>query len=245
MKMQLLSVVTCCLSQVAYGGTIQIGDGTFASSDWMHDSSGSAGGGHGTATVNQIPAGGNPGEFRRHRNQSTSGGFNNHLTNSWNFYTARPYDPAAEGSIDSLDYSEESVAIQGGTMSGTIALRQGNFLYRPIPTFTTTSSTTQWQQHTIEGLTADDFSLYFFDSNQWIFIQTAHPDFSVSGSPIEFGYFRSNNIGNHGQYDVYAGIDNWQVTLRSEPVPEPCASLLLFVAAAGVVRQGVQRSRHR
>ena len=50
------------------------------------------------------------------------------------------------------------------------------------------------------------------------------PDFSENGSPIQFGYFRSNSAFSTN-YSITGGVDNWTVNVVA--VPEP-ATLLIF-----------------
>ena len=44
---------------------------------------------------------------------------------------------------------------------------------------------------------------------------TQNPNFSASGAPIQFGFYRSNStsVGGNGMA-TYGGIDNWSVTVR-------------------------------
>ncbi len=76
-----------------------------------------------------------------------------------------------------------------------------------------------WTPHVLNGLTSADFGLVNVTPTT-VVDSTQHPDFTASGGPIQFGFFRANGTGLNGEgYTLAAGIDNWQITLAAAPPP--------------------------
>jgi len=229
MKVQLVLVCVLMASvSLANAGTVTLFDGTFNDADWEVSSAGSSrGGGSGS----QVPVGGNSGAFRRVVNSNGGGGG---LTNAWHFYVGMAYDPSVDGAIETLDYSEDTLAIAGSNTVSRVILRQDGLLYQLEQTYLAGPSSSEWVKTNFTGLTATDFALWFNGT----LIPTGDPDFSEAGSPIEFGFFRTQSFGVFGGA-VQTGIDNWQVEITV--IPEP-TSLLLVITATGVVL-GLRRKR--
>jgi hypothetical protein len=127
------------------------------------------------------------------------------------------YDPALQGAIATINYSEDAKyfgPLPGGDGQGTgCALLQGGTFYHIDMVIT---SATDWHSLHSISLTKDDFhSLNEPDD---------HPDFSINGSPIIFGFFRGNSTRGTTGYFRDAGIDNWSVTVNPVPLPPPVAN---------------------
>lgn len=135
------------------------------------------------------------------------------------------YDPQTQGAIASVDYSEFSKEIydqvSGVNQATGAALFQGGIFYQGGGAHT---ENTNWDQISLTGLTA----LNFIDNDY----SGLHPDFSSSGDPINFGFYRANHIS----LMQIAGIDNWSVTVN--PVPLPAAVWLL---GSGLLALGAWR----
>ena len=101
------------------------------------------------------------------------------------------WDPST-GPFASLDYSEDSILIEPpGAAQGMAtgpALRQNDPMYIRPGLFTPEPT---WTHRAAFGVTADQFILIQGCCN-------AHPDFSASGSTIEFGFFRANSAAPGG-----------------------------------------------
>jgi hypothetical protein len=101
-------------------------------------------------------------------------------------YESFTYDPATQGAIISLDYSEDNITNNfSGIVGGGINLRQNgdNFYYQ----FENLNNQ-QWQTRTALSIKATAF---FAADGQH---PGQLPDFSATGAPIKFGYVRSNTI---------------------------------------------------
>ncbi len=231
-----IALATILLPHAGYAGTVTLTDGTFNDADWELTTDGSN---ITESLAGQFPAGGNPGEFRRIRMNSCCTGVK--LANAWNFNVADAYDPGTQGAIETVDFSGESILLPGSTLRGTatvvnMSLRQGGNLYINTSSINTNTSTTEWLPFELTDLSESDFGLFFFDSlaNSFIVLPTANPDFSASGAEIEFGFrlnrqFSSNFSLN---FDVFTGIDNWEVEVNTAEIPEPGTIVLVLGGGA-------------
>jgi len=192
-----------------------VADSTFLDANWTGTQF--VAGNGGTSTGAQVLVGGNPGPYRNVTNQlnaAPAGGET--IVLSTHIYAPFTYDPAVSGAIGSLDYAEDAACTPGcfglGQSTGP-ALAQGGNFYILSSSSVTTGPGLAWLPHTLNALTAADFGLVNVTQTT-IFDNTQHPDFSASGAPIQFGFFRANDTGvNGGGYTLAAGIDNWQTTI--------------------------------
>jgi hypothetical protein len=149
-----------------------------------------------TQSVLRASAGGNPsGGFREMTH--TFGGAGSITV--YHLFTAATYNPATQGAIDHLEVAEDQIVINppfAGAGVGTgFVVSQGGVNYSvilrpPGGAFTSIAWST-----TTRTLTAADFP---------------GVNFSQTGGPITFGYFRSNT-NNAGPLVVTHGIDNFSV----------------------------------
>jgi len=74
---------------------------------------------------------------------------------------------------------------------------------------------------------------------------TVHPDFSASGSSIQFGYALESRCTSPSAASCISqatlDVDNWSVTIESTPVPEPSTALLLGLGLVGLGAKRRQR----
>lgn len=207
-------------------------DGTFNNSDWNVTLATSGQGG--TATAGQMATGGNPGSYWdvAITLNATTPDLGTALVGVFSINSTAVYDPSVSGAIASIDYSEDSILLStlnasiGGGQSAAPALLQNGILYTlTLSTGVFATPDTTWTSHQLMGLTAADF-----------FSGTLNPDFSVTGAPIEFGFWRaiSHPTGNPIQGRT-GGIDNWTLTVNSaSTVPEPATLSLLSFGLLGV-----------
>lgn len=194
----------------AHAAPAVITDRTFADSDWSLTIFTVGNGGDAEAT--QISFG-NAAPSRRIRltvNDAPSP-TESSAVDSVHLFSGTTYDPQTQGPIATVDYFEDALLVEGfgdGQATG-IALRQGGNAYiRQIgltPDFI-------WSPKQDVGVPATGFvgiSAAGLDPN-------AHPDFSSSGGPIEFGFTRRNStsLGANG-YTIVALIDNWTVLVNA------------------------------
>lgn len=213
----LVAIVALALGQPTLWA-VDFADTTFNNSDWSSTVLDATAGT--TTSAVQQGAGGNPGAFRRmtHNLPGVSAAyvFHEYLPASYNL---------AAGPITLIDYSEDHIEFNppfGGAKIGwAAALRQGGTVYH---TALNETPNTSWETGILNNLTALDFTE---------FNGTAHPDFSINGLPVHFGYLRWNTHFA-GPITIDQGIDNWRVSA----VPEPSSLLALtFLAPMLVIRR--------
>jgi hypothetical protein len=225
------SLFVAVVALAAVAGTAQAStsffDGVFNNSDWSLTVLTNATGTGSTAQGFQVLAGGNPNEYRRVRHQLVVTGapfngavFSFHLNNNA-FYT-----PSTQGAISYIDYSEDSINFVPDTIvpgngqgAGLLILQSGKYYRQQNPLLIMPySGYSTWTANPAPGLLAADFAEVTLAGVVNI---GSNPDFSATGSIMQFGFHRGNS-GNGG-YDTDCGIDNWSVTI----VPEPAAAMIL------------------
>lgn len=242
----MLSVVGAFLASGA-SAAVTVSDGTFLDANWNLTQF--LGGTGGSVTGGQVASGGNPGAFRNVTDTLTGGGVGIVLGTS--IYTPFTYSAGGSGAIATLNYTEDAACTGGcfgqGQSTGP-ALLQGGKYYILGSSSVITGPSAVWTTHALNGLTALDFGLVNVTAST-IVDMTQHPDFSASGAPIQFGYFRANGTGlGGGGYTLTAGIDNWQITIAaavaSAPVPTLGAmELALLAIAIGLLGLSFARRR--
>lgn len=112
------------------------------------------------------------------------------------------YSPSSDGAILSIDYSESSINQSGNVQYSAPAIRQNGKIYTLMPgSGAFAAAETSWTDHSLAHLTQNDFRTMASASE--------HPDFSRSGTRIEFGFLRMQI----GPGDSKAGIDNYRMVL--------------------------------
>ena len=206
---------------------VTFSDSTFNNGDWTEQLGFVSPSATGVSfSTTQVGSGGNGGSFRQTTHNWTGpGGMNVHHMNN-----AAVYDPGVSGAISSIDFSFDL-----------------NWLNAPGPTNAVSYRLLLLQ----DGIFYTTFVSELIQQNNWIsFGQNGlltsdfgggGPDFSASGSAIQFGYRSGNGTSGSHSLTTVSGIDNWSVTVNSaSPVPEP-SSMLLFgtgaLALAGYARR--------
>jgi hypothetical protein len=161
-------------------------------------------------TVAQTALGGNPaGGFRRMAHTLGPPGGTSGASYIWvaHRFTGASYDPAVSGEICELAYSEDQIDFSNPiqVMWGVALFQNGQvFYHRPTPQFNFTA----WTPQGPFTLKASDFS------------PAPGPDFSPTGKPIQFGYFRANSTSiPPTQYTAIHGIDNWRFEVKHQSAP--------------------------
>lgn len=181
-------------------------DSTFASADWETlDMANLCEGG--SVTAWQVVEGGNPGAFR-YVSHSISAPISSCPSVAWRFHrcTGATFDAGRQGAILSLDWSCDFREIvpfgPGAKMDFGPAIRQdGQIFYVPL-----WGANTSWESRGMTGLTPFSFSPL---------TGTGWPNFTVSGGPIELGFWSGNSNLIPGMiFRNEAGFDNWRVTLH-------------------------------
>jgi hypothetical protein len=201
-------------------------DGTFNNADWelIVQSLGDGG----TAIGSQQLSGGNPGEYRQIYNEV-------YPTNSgvvgYHFFEDSEYNPSLQGEITFIDFSIDHKMFIGfgqGQSIGFAIIQGGQCFMGNIGTWANQDA---WETLSGTSLIAENFSIFEGDP-------TIHPDFSITGGPILFGFQTANGGGG---YSITVGIDNWSVNLHTNPVPLPPTVLLLGSGLLGLA--GCRRFR--
>ena len=208
-----LVLVLSALS-TAHSQMVVFSDGDFNPSNWTFGTSLTTGSG---GSVNRATSGGNPGSYLRLTLSMSAG---EGQAGVWGLNSAAVYNPATQGAIESVALSEDILEIGAAQAAGAVLSQNGLLYYR----FTYTASGTSWTSLNAGPGMATDYMLYPSPDNG---ITSPHPDFSILGAPITFGFYR--NIGGTAlsDFSTTSGLDNWQTTVNV--VPE--ASVVHLVAA--------------
>lgn len=197
---------------MAAGGQRQVDmlDAVFPDASWttttIYDTTVSA---DATATAVQRDSGGHPGAFRETTQQWT--GSNNASTGIEvaHLHSFATHDPLLAGAIDHVDFSFDAIVLsqQGGTPGVAIfpLLKQNGYYYQ----FYDTGNPVVWTHKAFSGLTASDF----VNANAGNGAGPLNPDFSTSGTPIQFGYGTANGSAMSVPMKTTSGVDNWNVVL--------------------------------
>jgi hypothetical protein len=177
--------------------TVTISDGVFSPGNWTTTMES----GNGAALSAQQATGGNPGEYLRvdHVN-FTQDIFASH------YRTSATYNPATQGAIQYVDFSIDQIAIinlSGIGVAVCAAVKQNGKTY--YSNSCSVNSGSSWQTFSLTAVPPDYFRA-IADPND-------HPDFSATGSQIQFGFLTQNSNIN-ALASRAAGFDNWSVTVH-------------------------------
>jgi hypothetical protein len=178
-------------------------DATFLAKNWTTIPVVTGGGGVSSAV--QVKKGGHPGAYQAVTN-SVSGSSSGSELFTFVENLKATYVPAKSGAITSITYREDNILISGfgqGERTGPALEQDGQTYFLLDQTLDTPFDI--WTRVKVTSLTAADFST--LDGS-------AHPDFSQTADPIQFGYYRANSAGSSG-YTIVAGMDNWLTTVKT------------------------------
>ena len=234
----------CTLTSIklyAQSNTLIFTDDTFNPQDWtVHEFSE-----HGASqSYTQALSGGHPGAFRsmQHILPAPAGDLDLTTMGTFHIYQGDSYDPS-KGPITYIDYSEDmrllSLPIPDAFITSTLALEQDGVLYYSHWFYNGyIEGDTTWHSKSSTGQVADDFIPILEPES------SRRPDFSETGSPIKFGYYRySYRSQSYPEYPlnqdlvVDHAIDNWRVELHGnlENRP-PVANDNNYVVTVGEMR---------
>ena len=183
-------------------------DGEFAAADWAATAvvePATNGPTHGEV---QVASGGHPGAYRQMNLALTTGPSK---LDVFNLYQPAVYDPATQGAVYLIEFSQDCIQLPGVLGGGpTLLIEQDGrrFIAGSFASCTALAWSTAPYPIT-------------FDTNAFLQISgpacdtgASCPDFSGSGKPIHVGYSSSNNMlaGIAGVSGGF-GIDNWKVTV--------------------------------
>ena len=156
-------------------------------------------------SATQVAAGGNPGEYRRQVNNY--GGPGSIVTAHLN--SSAIYDPSTQGALIQVDGNFDLYLFDGGNSQAVaygVVLLQSGVYYLSGDRLALSAS---WTVFPPLGL--QESSLFEVGGGG------AHPDFSATGAPMQFGYYVSNSTSGAGPTQTDSGIDNWSLDLLSAP----------------------------
>ena len=183
-------------------------DGDFPDADWT--TSIIPYGNGGTATGIQQATGGNPGAARRMTLsiQGAPGPDTTSAVFAFSWKAGATHDPQTQGAIASVDFSQDQRAAPGPQFVA-LAIRQNLFTY---VTTTRLADSQAWTRFTEHGLTSSSFTEVSAYGTS-----PATPDFSATGAPMQFGFYRGASTGYGGAgYTTVADVDNWMVNVRTQ-----------------------------
>lgn len=181
------------------GDTVVFSDGDFGAgwvSNKIVDTTPSAG----ATFVSTTQLGGIPGSYR-----NTSHTFSSGVIWVAHFDAQYAHDPSTTP-ICAIDFAPALIRVAGpmfGAVGYRLALRQAGSTYGgpQLDVFDNF-----WASYQQQNLHSEDFQIY--DGTG-----PSHPDFSCTGSTIEFGFLTGNSTPS-GTVTTVSGIDNWLVTVH-------------------------------
>jgi hypothetical protein len=179
---------------------VVISDDDFTPAEWVVSVTVVTGGA--THAESRPATGGNPAEYR-HMTHTLPGSSSITITH---LFIAGVYHPWIDGPITSIDFREDrsqaAPPFPGASVGAApLIVQDGISYFGPSTTFTNTS----WSTSYLTSLSASDFTS----------ATNTHPDFSVCGGPLQFGFTRSNSNAGGSPIATNHGIDNFAVTVRN------------------------------
>jgi hypothetical protein len=160
-----------------------------------------------SGSASQDEAAGNPGACRVMTNLLAA---SPSRVDGYHLCPSAIYSPAEHGVIHSINASIDACLVSSTNptqmhdgMGFGFALRQNGKLYRAG--YSVTTHVIAWNTHTVNGLTAADFTTLAGPND--------HPDFSAGGSPVTFGFRTANSTspGGNQSYKMVVKFDNWSI----------------------------------
>ena len=228
--LSLFLVASAATAPEAGANQVVFSDSIYADADWTIVNQ------FGLISAGQQPTGGNPGSYRQ---VALSVGQNIPFVGQLNRNFV--YNPSVSGEITGITYKIdlETTNAEGATYLALLS-QNGNLYIETMHTGNASPNT--WLTENIV-LNLADFALLRTNSQGNVIIDpNSPPDFSVSGSPITFGY--EVTAGGAGFFTSITGIDNDPIILTVTPsaVPEPTTVVLSLTA---LVFMGIMYLRRR
>lgn len=190
--------------------------------------------------------GGNPNFFRQetHTAVQASGAPTLAALHFGNLNSAAQYNPSVQGAITSVSFSYDLLYIADtipGVLQiiagyGLLAEQNGRYYRAYFGHYAPPG--TSWTSFSRSALTSSSFHEIFDSGTYPHFNASSNPDFSAAGSNIRFGYVVAN--GFSGSVNANTGIDNWNVTITNNAVPEPAT---FAIAGSGLLAIAFLRRR--
>ncbi len=138
-------------------------------------------------------------------------------------YLGYIYEPRVEGPIQFINYTESGIILsfpwpEAFSTTRPVVVQNGRvFAARRFIRAVAESSASAWETGYLLALKADDFFPPGGAEND-------NPDFSAQGSPIQFGFMRTNTrsatlppVPANEDLIIDQGVDNWNLTIYHDP----------------------------
>ena len=210
-----LSIVVISLlthPQASLASTANYFDGTFVDTDWTHTVIWDETPGGGSFSADQALSGGNPAEYQ-HGSHTYGPG---NVVYGHIYSGGGSYDPSIQGAINNINFSHDFIVLSrrfpgSDEVSTKLLVEQGGRFFYASDPFTFTFGN-PWTSASA-SLTNADF-LEITSTGPVV----GMPDFSATGSLIQFGYASTNFTGYSGNTNSW-GMDNFQISVNSVPIP--------------------------
>lgn len=204
-----------CVAALVPTNSIFFLESDFNTEDWLLATVGNNTGGN--TTVTQEVSGGNPGFYRKIRNEA--GGVFPTVIGGLHKKKGVIFNPQVQGSITAINFSFDRKVITndivGGQPNISLLVIQNNNAYQGP---TNQNAIPEWNNKTYMNLSATDFNYFSSASGgTYTFIPGNHPDFSNTGSSIEFGFISIDTFDFKTFVEI--GIDNFSVSVTSLVCP--------------------------
>ncbi len=183
---------------------------------------------NGSGTVTNFVSGGNPDKFVRLTDSFGTTGLTQVQVALVQLNSAWVYDPSVTGAVSSIDIGGDIRNDSILQSNLQVYLQQGSKLYFGFTDFVNLTVGGPWTPVAKSGL----IDISFFEMNSdGSFNFLSNPDFSSSGSSMEFGFgYATNTLGPiTTPIETSQEFDNVSITVN--PVPEPST---MFLAAVGI-----------
>ena len=215
-----LSPLAPCSWTFATGTTVELRASTFVSRSFFDGDFSDAGwtleplfgGNVGSVSTVQLATGGNPGSARRVTLSPAAAPATTATSSAVAMFWRNDavHDPRSQGPIASLDFSQDHRAAPGPQFLALAIKQDGKYFL----TSNRYADSQSWTRFTENELTPASFTRVSSDlSTQY----AEGPDFSATGTPMQFGLYRGASTGyGGGGYTTVADVDNWMVNLRTQ-----------------------------
>jgi hypothetical protein len=162
-----------------------------------------------THNEEQVTSGGNPGAYRKIAITMPAGRSRLYLFHA---FAAATYDPASQGSVFLVDFTQDCLALPGSLGVGpTLLIEQDGRRY--IVDGPTQCGSASWSNTVSSSSTSGAADFLQVDGPGCVAGESC-PNFSATGRPLRFGFANSYEglVGLAGASGGF-GIDNWKVTV--------------------------------
>jgi len=184
-------------------------DGEFAPADWSVAALSEPALNGPTHVEEQATSGGNPGAFRKTTIVLPAGPGRLYLFNA---FQPGSYDPATQGAIYVIDFTQDCMALPGtlGVVPTLLIEQDGRRYIAGGPTLCGASS---WS-NTVLIPGSFEVADFVRVDGPGCAVGESCPNFTATGTPIRFGYANSNEgLAGFAGASGGLGVDNWKVTV--------------------------------